>query len=798
MSVKSSELNVERSAPKGAVFLSYAREDTPAARRIADALRGFGVEVWFDQNELRGGDTWDSKIRNQIRTCALFLPIISATTESRGEGYFRREWKIAVDRTHDMAEGLAYIMPIVIDGTLESAATVPGEFMRFQWTRLPAGQPTPEFVTQVKRLLEAPGQIVGRDRRIPPAARESRDVHGGFSDPALQKNSGLPGWTWGALAVVVMAIAAWAWLRSAGQQNAAKSVLSEPRQVGVGAANSSTPAALAAAPISDKSIAVLPFANMSEEKDSAFFTDGMQEDILTNLALVRELRVVSRTSVMQYRNTTKPIRQIAQELGVVYILEGSVRRSGNKVRVTGQLIHAATDEHVWAKAYDRDLNDVFAIQSELSQAIAGALSAALSPQEKSMIDRRPTENLAAYDAFVKAREIRERSDRTPLEPVPLLDEAVKLDPKFAVAWANLGSAHAQAYFTDTDHSAERLALAKTAIDTAVRLAPDDPEVIEMLGDYYYYAFRDFTRASEQYQRLAVLRPNDAAVFGSLGFIHRRQGLWREALTELRRAAELEPRNLRYGRTLVQLLLGLNLYDEATAVQGRIMSQYPDSDLELGNLAAIPLLARGSTREAQALFARYSSLPKPNPLQLYSAKVIARNLGDWETAIRLEQQQRYFDEYDEPHWSQDVSAAFVLWVHGDQAAARTLAAAAIPLGKEEINQKPSATSWAVLSFAHALMGNKAEALRCAQAAKDMIPESKDVVAGPPLSLNYAQVLAWTGENDRALAELARLLRTPFGENIYNARLSALWWPLHGDPRFEALIHDEKNNAPLFRE
>ncbi len=257
-----------------------------------------------------------------------------------------------------------------------------------------------------------------------------------------------------------------------------------------------------------KSIAVLPFENMSEGKDGAFFADGMHEDILTNLALVRELHVVSRTSVMQYRGTTKTTREIAKELGVAYVLEGSVRRAGSKVRVTGQLIDARTDEHIWAKAYDRDITDVFAIQAELSQAIATALSAALSPQEKQLLDRRPTENLAAYDAYLKARGLRQLNAGSPQESEPFLKEAVRLDPKFALAWAELAAAIAQAYLNDIERTDARLAEAKAAIDTAVRLAPDDPDIIERLGDYYYYGYRDFERATEQYLRLAVLRPNE--------------------------------------------------------------------------------------------------------------------------------------------------------------------------------------------------------------------------------------------------------------------------------------------------
>jgi TolB-like protein len=547
--------------------------------------------------------------------------------------------------------------------------------------------------------------------------------------------------------------------------------------------------------INPKSLAVLPFNNMSEEKDSGFFSDGIHEDILTNLALVRELQVVSRTSVMQYRNTTKTVRQIASELGVAYVLEGSVRRSGNKVRVTGQLIRAATDEHVWAKNYDRDLTDVFSIQSELATEIAGALSAALSPQEKQLLARRPTDNLAAYDAYVKARQLRGSTAQT-FEQEAFLLKAVQLDPKFAQAWAELASFHAFVYINNFDHSAERLAKAKTAIDTAVRLAPDDPTVIEMFGDYYYYGYRDYARATEQYQRLAVLRPNDAAVFGSLGLIHRRQGRWGEALTELRRAAQLEPRNLRYTRTLAELTGALNLYDEALAMRKQVVEAYPDEWWEGFQAALQPAYATGSVRELQSWLAQLKTTPQNEAAVHYIRIQAARIVGDLETAIRLDQQQPYYEGFAEPHWTQDVSAAFVLMVHGDTAAAKARVATSLTEGQTELARKPSAATWSALSNLHVILGNKAEALRCAQAAKDLVPEAGDAIAGPPFSVNYAQMLAWCGEKDRALAELTRLLRTPFGENIYAAKLNYYWKPLHDDPRFQALVNDPKNNAPLF--
>jgi TolB-like protein/Tfp pilus assembly protein PilF len=778
---------------RGAVFLSYAREDTGVARRIADALRGFGVEVWFDQNELRGGDSWDAKIRQQIRTCALFMPMISATTQARGEGYFRREWKIAVDRTSDMHEGVPFIMPVVVDDTQESAALVPDVFMRVQWTRLPSGMPTPQFVEQVKRLLEprtsAPPVAVrsgSREAFLPGAERAETPKRSATSRDQRP-------WTKGALVAVVVAIA------TAVMVSSRKPASPPPAPEVKPAPADAKPAVPTVAPVNAKSIAVLPFENMSEEKDSAFFADGIHEDILTNLALVKELHVVSRTSVMQYRGTTKPIRQIGSELGVAYVLEGSVRRAGNKVRVTGQLIDARTDEHVWAKAYDRDIADIFAIQAELSQEIAGSLAAALSPQEKSLIERRPTENLEAYDAYLKAHH-RILQNNTFLgdelsEVESLLETAVRLDPSFAVAWAEMGRFEAFVYFNEVDHSPERLAKARTAIETAVRLAPNAPEVIENYGDFFYYGSRDYTRAAEQYQRLAVLRPNDPGVYGSLGLIHRRQGQIAQALTELRRALELEPSNLRYLRALQQLALGINLYDEALALQQRILVLDADDLFEQGALRLIPFFARGSMKEANDWVAGMKPDAAQTSLFFFGAKNWAIESGNWAEAIRLDGVQRYYESIAIPHWQQDLNMAFVLAANGDRAAARARAEQALPSVKADLEKKPSATIWAGLCGIHILEGNREEALRCARKAMELVPEATDAVSGPSFSINYGSTLAWLGDKDAALAELARLLRTPYGENIYQAKYGTNWFPLRGDPRFEALVNDRKNNAPM---
>jgi TolB-like protein/Tfp pilus assembly protein PilF len=766
-------------AATSAVFLSYASQDAEAARRICEALRAAGIEVWFDQNELVGGDAWDQKIRGQIGSCALFVPVISAATQARLEGYFRIEWKLAAQRTHAMADEKAFLLPVVIDGTRDAEAKVPAEFKAVQWSRLPDGEHAEKFCARVKSLLG--GSVAGVADPGPASPR-----------PATPKRHSRA-WVWVAAAVAILLVGAAAlyqWLRPPAAEGPANL-----RQDA--AATSITPPPAAVDP---KSVAVLPFTNMSEEKDSGFFADGMHEDILTNLALVRDLRVVSRTSVMEYRGTTKKIRQIAQELGVAYILEGSVRRLGNKVRVTGQLIRAATDEHVWAKSYDRDLTDIFAIQSELSQAIASALSAALSPQEKSLMEQRPTANLAAYDLYLKGRAFfgGMNLDLSRAQAEAALTEAVKLDPGFADAWGYLARAHASAIFLDEDNSPERLAKAKAAIDTAVRLAPDDPVVVEMLGTYYYYGYRDYERAAEQYQRLLLIRPNSAEAFAQLGYIMRRQARWAEALANLRHAVELDPRNTRVISELGMMLLEFRHYDEATSVLRRAAEIAPDNPFSTSQVTIVPFLARGSTKEFQLWFAGLKETRENANSWRYFYRYMPRFYGDWPEAVKRDQEYPYLDPFDSQyHWQRDQDMIVGVLGTKDLAAVRVRAEKLIPQYLALLEAQPAnATLWGYLALLHAFVGHGAEALRCAHKAVELIPESVDAVEGPKQRATLAQVYAWTGDKDRALAEVARLLRTPFGLNVYSIRSDPIWLPLVGDPRFEALLIDPQNNAPLF--
>jgi TolB-like protein/cytochrome c-type biogenesis protein CcmH/NrfG len=756
-------------AAGGAVFLSYASEDAPAAQRIADALAAGGIEVWFDQRDLRGGDAWDGKIRRQIKACALFLPVISARIQARREGYFRLEWKLAVERTHHMAEGVAFLAPVVVDATTEDLALVPAEFLRVQWMRLPDGRPTAAFVAQVKRLLSAP---------VEPGS------HAPWPSSPPPRAAGGRRWA------IVAAVAA-----AAAVLFAVLNILRPPP----GAA---PPGLAAAAPLDPKSVAVLPFENMSADKDNSFFSDGVHEDVLTDLSLIPDLHVTSRTSVQQYRATTKSIKEIGRELGVAFVLEGSVRRAANMVRVTGQLIDARTDQQVWARAFDRNLNDIFAIQSELAQAIAGALQAAISPATRQLIERRPTDNLASYDLWLKARQIQNDGGQTPASQrrqEELLRGAVDLDPNFAQAWGDLAVCHAYAVFANYDHSAARLAEAQAAIDQAVRLAPDLPDVIRDLGNFYYYARLDYPRAREQFQRLAGLRPNDATVYSSLGLIERRQGDWPASLASLRKATQLDPANGSYSDDLFDSLYRVRRYEEAAVEKRRQLGLDPDDLQKAYDLASLDFYAHGSTRATDEFFAALPAAKAASPRGLNLRRSWARTKGDFAEAVRLDRVQPFFDEDGAPHFVQAVDLALDrLALNGDQASAREqLAPFAAELRSKSALEPDNAVYLMFLGVMESILGHPDAALQAAQRAAQLTPMAQDQIGSEMFSIVLAAVQGWNGQKDRGFRDLARLIALPNDQlNVYALRFDPLYLPFHGDPRFEALLRNPANLAPLY--
>lgn len=479
----------DQSRPHGAVFLSYAREDGEAARRIAEALRGFGVEVWFDSSELRGGDVWDQKIRRQIKECALFIPVVSGHTQAREEGYFRREWRMAVDRTQDMAENRAFIVPVLVDDTRESDANVPEQFLKAHCTRLPGGEPTPQFVEQVKRLLQPSRSAETGARPAMPAPRSAA--------PAAAR-SGFP-FVSVALGLAVVALVAFIYLRSA----------AKPEPVDAGpVAKIPGPAAPPVHAPDARSIAVLPFVDMSQARDQEYFSDGLSEELLNLLAKVSALQVTSRSSAFSYKGKEIKLSEVAKVLNVAHILEGSVRKSGNRLRITAQLIDARTDKHLWSETYDRSLDDIFAVQDEIAAAVVGQLKVTLlgeAPKAKPVDPK-------AYALFLEARQLQRQGTREGLaQAVALIREALVIDPNLVNAWVSL----AQCYSAQSDlgfrSNEEGYGLAREAMNQALAIDPNSAAAHAGMGALLQVTGHDLVVAAGHFERALALEPANTEI-----------------------------------------------------------------------------------------------------------------------------------------------------------------------------------------------------------------------------------------------------------------------------------------------
>jgi TolB-like protein/Flp pilus assembly protein TadD len=510
-----------------AVFLSYTSQDAGAAKRICEALRSGGIEVWLDQSELRGGDAWDHKIRQQIRDCALFIPIISANTASRHEGYFRLEWDLADQRTHKIARNRPFIFPVCLDTTPDAGADVPDSFLRVQWTRLPEGETPAAFVDRISELLspgDAPapaqggpstGSAAAGERHVPRPAASTRQK----SWPALI-----------ALAIVVMG----------GCYLALDKFVLSKRPLAMAATPVASPDEAAPGPANGKSIAVLPFADLSEKKDQEYFSDGLAEELLDLLAKTPGLHVIARTSSFSFKGTSEDIPTIARKLNVANILEGSVRKSGNRLRVTTQLIRAQSGEDFWSETYDRELKDVFQVQDEIAGAVVAALKVSLLGAAPSRAT--PTANTEAYEFFLKCTEAGRLEARQAIQSaITYCRQAVALDPNFAPAWVQLGDATRQQFvgFSSSPYEEARPA-AYAAIQRALALDPKQAKAHQALAAIYYQMDFDPAAAAVEMQRAVELDPANAGIYWTRGYIASIQGRFDEALQNLQRARDLDP------------------------------------------------------------------------------------------------------------------------------------------------------------------------------------------------------------------------------------------------------------------
>ena len=538
----------------------------------------------------------------------------------------------------------------------------------------------------------------------------------------------------------------------------------------------------------DRSIAVLPFENLSGDEENAFFAAGVHEDILTYLTKVRDIRVISRSSVMQYADRRTSTRDVARELGVAYVMEGSVRRAGNRVRVSAQLIDGRTDEHVWANNFDDDLADVFAIQTTIAQEIVRALQARLSPDERRRLAERPTESIEAYDLFLKARDAGHKAGislEADQEAERLLEQAVAADPGFALAHAALGSARTATYWFSADRTPQRLAAAKAAIDRALELQPDLPEAHFALAGYYYRGFYDYPRALEQLEEARRALPGNTDVLHLLGLTLRRLGRWSEAVDAFEEAAQLDPANLGSKGEWFLTSIDARLWDRARAISARLAVEHPRNGTFAAHRARMLLLADGDTAGARTQMAEADETD-----EWYFA------MGKFETALygrdfagAIEAARRYARQLDlvVPGYA-DLAAAEALLLGGDSAGGRRALDRALRRLEAE-RRKPYAASYVwphvVAGLAYAHSGDGRQAREACARRHAILPESRDRVHGVETSALCARALALVGDADTALVEIERLLRTPYGFTRWELALDPRWDFFRGNTRFRAL-------------
>jgi TolB-like protein/cytochrome c-type biogenesis protein CcmH/NrfG len=543
----------------------------------------------------------------------------------------------------------------------------------------------------------------------------------------------------------------------------------------------------AAAAISDKSVAVLPFANLSEEKANAFFAEGIQDEILTRLAKIGALKVISRTSTQHYASNPGNLPEIARELGVANILEGSVQKVGDAVHINVQLIRAATDDHVWAEVYNRKLDDIFGVEGEVAGAIAEALNAKLSGTEREAVSSKPTENLAAYEAYLRGRSFNLSGGGYDKgrQSIEAYTEAVRLDPKFSQAWAQLAINMGYLYFNNVDRDRYSAQSIKLASDTALQLQPQSSEAQLAQGSYLYRVQRDFAGAQVACEAILKHDPNNVLALQMLGFVERRQGHWDESLAHHQQAMSLDPRNSALLTAVgYETLVNMRRYDEGRQYLDRALALSPGDTWALGYKAS-SYQVEGRLEEAARVLESKVQNPLDPGVAYYRAyqRLLERNFTQAiaEVAPILAQPEAALNGYG-PQLRLDLGIA--QQAAGQKAQAQATFEKLVAQIEPQAEQIDDSLVPVTLAEAYARAGKQAAALRQAQRAVELF--GNDAIQGPLARQALAEVQMIGGEHDAAVATLEPLLNVASGVTPAQLRLDPVWDPLRGNPRFEALL------------
>jgi TolB-like protein/Tfp pilus assembly protein PilF len=556
-----------------------------------------------------------------------------------------------------------------------------------------------------------------------------------------------------------------------------------------------------------KSIAVLPFENLSDDKNAAYFADGIQDEILTKLASIADLKVISRTSTAKYKSKPEDLKTVSQQLGVATVLEGSVQKAGDKVRVNVQFIDARADSHLWAKSYDRDIKDVFDVESEVAQEIADSLKAKLSPAEASTLATAPTKDTAAYDLFLKG-EYEERLAENSLRPesyeqaAAWYQQAIARDPNFALAMARLVRNRMDRHWFFEQMTDAELAQVRSVAEHAIVLAPNLAEAHVALGDFYYHGYRQYEQALTEFERALQLQPNATTALEYSAYVHRRQGQWARCLDELKRILEQDPRNALFAGNVAATYVTLRMWKEAERAARHTLELDPHS-LE-GMRALLDSIVRGSgdINEAQRVLATF---PAENKILLTSdfgdvpnvmgnrayVFVLARDfkaaLKGWESAGSTAIDQR-----------RQLSARVAIRVlAGDLNGAQAETEKARQLLEGRLRERPNEiSSMTQLSWIYLALKRDSDAINLARQAADLLPPEKDALVGNILLAGLAEIKARAGATADAVAILRRLLSVPAGQTVSIARLKIdpVWDPIRNDPGFQQLLTGKEHVGP----